>query len=103
MGCPAVMEGKVTNDAKRLIGLQVDKLLAFIGFDGMNDEMYDQFRGAGYINGAPGASVTDLTPKFPPELMPFIEFLVRMVDRLAGFDKILHVFPNEKEALQHGG
>ncbi len=27
---------------------------------------------------------------------------VNEIVRLAGFDKILHLFPNEKEALQHG-
>lgn len=77
------------DDAKRLMGLQIDKILAFTGYDGLTDETYDQMRGAGYFNGGPGSQVTDLTPKFPPEMLPMIQWVTGMIDQLGGFDNIL--------------
>ena len=38
------------DDCRRLLGVQVDKVLAFIGEGGITDETYGQFRGAGYMN-----------------------------------------------------
>lgn len=75
-------------DMRRLLGLQIDKILAFSGFDGVTDETYDQLRAAGYFNGPPGSSVTDLTPKFPPEILPILKMLMDTIDRLSGFDNL---------------
>lgn len=78
-----------SDDVKRLFGLQIDKILSFSGFDGLTDETYDQMRGAGYFNGPPGATVNDLTPKFPPESLPMLQFLIQIIDQLGGFDNAL--------------
>jgi hypothetical protein len=78
-----------TDDAKRLVGLQIDKIIGFVGFDGLTDELYDQQRNAGFVNAPQGTTMTDLTPKFPSELLPFIQFLITTVDQMGGFDNIL--------------
>jgi len=77
------------DDAKRLFGLQIDKILAFSGFDGVTDETYDQMRSAGYFNGPPGAAVSDLTPKFPPETLPMINFIITVIHMMSGMDNAL--------------
>ncbi len=77
------------DDAKRIFGMQVDKLLAFIGEGGMTDELYAQFRAAGYHNMAQWGSVEDLTPKFPPEALPLIRFMIEIINQLGGFPPIL--------------
>ncbi len=77
------------DDAKRLLGVQIDKVLAFIGEGGITDETYGQFRGAGYMNMPQGASVQDLTPKFPPEVLPLIKFTIDTIHMLAGFSDLL--------------
>lgn len=77
------------DDAKRLMGIQFDKFLAFSGYDGVTDEVYGMARLGGYLNMPMGASVNDLTPKFPPETVPMLEFLMRIIDQLGGFDNIL--------------
>ena len=77
------------DDIHRLFGLQVDKILAFSGFDGVTDETYDQMRGAGFFNGPPGASVSDLTPQFPPQSLQIVEMQMKLIDNIGGFDNIL--------------
>lgn len=77
------------DDIRRLFGLQIDKIIAFAGYDGITDETYDQMRGAGYFNGPAGASVSDLTPKFPPESLPMLQFVIQIIDQMGGFDNIL--------------
>jgi len=77
------------DDAKRLFGLQVDKILAFVGENGIDDEKYGQFRGAGYMNLSPGSDVKDLTPKIPPEMMPMIKFVIEQINWLSGFPNIM--------------
>ena len=76
-------------DAQRLIGLQVDKLVAFAGYDGLTDELYDQTRAAGYFAMPQGASATDMTPKFPDQLLPIINMIMEIIDRMGGFDNLL--------------
>ena len=77
------------DDAKRLFGLQVDKILAFTGDNGIDDERYGQFRGAGYTNLAQGSDVKDLTPKIFPEMMPMIKFVIEQINWLSGFPDIM--------------
>jgi hypothetical protein len=77
------------DDARRLSGLQIDKILAFVGDNNIIDERYGQMREAGYINLGQGSSVTDLTPKFPPELLPMIKFLIENIHILSGFPPIM--------------
>lgn len=77
------------DDVHRLLGLQMDKILAFTGFDGLTDETYDQMRGAGYFNGPMGANVTDLTPSMPPQSLEMLQMMMKLIDNIGGFDNIL--------------
>jgi hypothetical protein len=77
------------DDTKRMFGLQIDKILAFTGFDGLADETYDQMRAAGMFNMPPGAQVNDITPKMPPETLKMLEFLQQTINSLGGFDNML--------------
>jgi hypothetical protein len=77
------------DDLRRLTGLQVDKFLAFMGETGMTDELYAQFRGAGYVNLGQGGKVEDLTPKIPPELIGNIKWLIETINQQAGFPPIM--------------
>lgn len=76
-------------DVRRLFGVQVDKILAFSGSDGITDETYDQMRNAGYVNMGQGGSVTDLTPKFPAEALPLVDKLIQIIEMISGFDNML--------------
>jgi hypothetical protein len=77
------------DDAKRLIGLQIDKFLGLIGETGMSDEIYGQARLAGYLSMPQGSSIADLTPKFPPELLPMIQFVIESINMLGSFPEIM--------------
>ena len=77
---PQALLSSWADDVKRLFGLQVDKVLAFIGETGIKDEMYAQFRAAGYMGLPQGSTIQDLTPKFPPEAMPMLKFLIDTIN-----------------------
>lgn len=77
------------NDVKRVMGLQYDKLLAFSGTDGITDEMYDNFRAAGYANLGPGGNVHDLTPELPAAAFTAIELITKQMEEISGFGNIL--------------
>jgi hypothetical protein len=77
------------DDLKRMYGLQVDKLIAFSGEGNITDELYGQFRGAGYVNLAQGATVTDLTPKIPPEALPLLRFCLEILNMIGGFPPVM--------------
>ena len=77
------------DDFKRMAGLQVDKFLGFIGETGMTDELYAQARMAGFVNMNQGSSITDLTPKFPPELLEGIKFCIEQINTLGSFPPIM--------------
>lgn len=77
------------DDIKRIFGQQVDKLLAFPGFDGMTDETYAAFRSQGFVGMPQGSSVQDLTPKMPAEAGQIVKMILEMIDRVSGFPPIL--------------
>ncbi len=77
------------DDLKRLVGLQVDKLLAFTGGEGITDEKYSNFRGAGYIDLGQSGDVKDLTPPIPAALFQTIELLGKMMEEVSGFGNIM--------------
>jgi hypothetical protein len=77
------------DDLKRLFGLQVDKILGFTGEAGVTDEIYAQFRGAGYLNLPQGADIKDVTPKIPPETLSLIKFLIETINTLGEFPNIM--------------
>jgi hypothetical protein len=85
---PQALLATWADDVKRLFGLQIDKILAFTG-DGIQDEMYDQSRQAGYFNLGQGAGVTDLTPKFPDQALPMLKMMMDVIDMIGGFDNQL--------------
>lgn len=76
-------------DIKKLMSIQYDRLFAFSGY-AMNDEMYDQFRHAGWIsNDQPGGKVEDLTPPLPENAFTDIETIIKFMDEISGFQNIL--------------
>jgi hypothetical protein len=77
------------DDAKRLIGVQIDKFLGFSGENGMTDELYAQARMAGYMSLQPNSKIEDLTPKVPAELMPMIKWLMETINTVLGFPPIM--------------
>ena len=77
------------DDMKRLIGLQIDKILAFKGDNTITDEAYAQFRLAGYANLGMSGGVEDLTPKFPSELLPIIKYVQEQINTLGNFPEVL--------------
>jgi hypothetical protein len=86
------LQGWIANswqDVRRLLGIQFDKLLAFPGNEGIDNEMYDQFRTSGYIGLPPGAGVQDLTPKLPAEAFQCLEMANKAFEEVSGFDNVL--------------
>jgi hypothetical protein len=77
------------DDAKRLIGVQIDKFLGFSGENGMTDELYAQARMAGFMNMGPNSKIEDLTPKVPTELMPMVKWLMETINTILGFPPIM--------------
>ena len=77
------------DDARRLMGVQIDKFLGFVGETGMTDELYAQARMAGYANMGPGSTIQDLTPKIPAELLPMMKWLTEEINIQGGFPPIM--------------
>jgi hypothetical protein len=77
------------DDLKRLIGLQIDKIIGFSGENQITDEVYAAFRTSGYMNLGMGGKAEDLTPKFPAELLPCIKFMLEMINTLGSFPEIM--------------
>jgi hypothetical protein len=83
----ALSEGM--DDARRLMGIQVDKILGISGMDGMTDQRFDDMHGAGWASSPPGTTITDLTPKFPPELLPLLKFYIEQINTLGGLSDLM--------------
>lgn len=77
------------DDARRLMGVQIDKFLGFIGESGMTDELYGQARFSGFVNMQQGSTIQDLTPKVPPELLPMIKWMIETINQLGSFPPIM--------------
>jgi len=77
------------DDAKRLMGLQIDKILGFTGDGGITEEIYGQMRVAGWMNLPAGGDIKDVTPKFPPELLPLVKWVIEIINTIGGFPKIM--------------
>ena len=77
------------DDLQRLFGMQIDKLIGFMGEAGLTDEMYGQMRAAGYFNLPQGSTMQDVTPKIPPEALPLIKWLIEMINTLGEFGNIM--------------
>lgn len=77
------------DDLKRLMTLQIEKILGITGDAGITDEIYAQMRLAGFMNLPPGADIKDITPKFPAELLPMLKFIMEIINTLGGFPEIM--------------
>lgn len=86
---PQKMLSVWADDVLRLWGLQVDKLLGFVGETGVTDEIFGQFRQSGWMNLPQGAKIEDITPKFPPEALPMLKFLMEVINIIGGFPEIM--------------
>ena len=86
---PQALLAQWCDDLKRMYGLQVDKILMFVGDTTITDELYAQFRGAGYGNMSQGSKVEDLTPKIPAEALPLLQWVISMINILRGFPPIM--------------
>lgn len=86
---PQMLLSQGADDAARLLNVQVDKIIGYSGVDGMSDERYDQMAGAGWVSAPQGATMTDLTPKFPGELLPMLKFYIEQLNVLGGFSDLM--------------
>lgn len=86
---PQALLATYCDDAKRLMGLQIDKIMGFSGDAGITDEIYGQMRQSGYLNLGQGGRIEDVTPKFPPELLPMIKFQIETINTLGSFPNIM--------------
>jgi hypothetical protein len=77
------------NDVRRLIELQVEKFIGFQGVDAISDEIYAQMRRPGYVSVPQGAQIQDLTPRFPAEMIPLVNLILQLMDRVSGFPPIM--------------
>lgn len=86
---PQMLLSVWAEDLKRLYGLQVDKVIAFTGSGTITDERYAQFRAAGYMDMEQGADIKDITPKIPAEALPLLQWLMQVINQIAGFPPIM--------------
>lgn len=77
------------DDFRRIIGVQYDKRVGFIGFEGDPQELYDDFRSNGWVNGRQGSDIKDLTPNLPQGSIEYIKLLRGSMDEIAGFGNVL--------------
>jgi hypothetical protein len=86
---PQMLLSQGVEDVTRLMALQVDKLIGFTDFDGMTDQRYDDLHGPGWVAAPQGGKLQDLTPQFPPELLPILKFYIEQINTLGGFSDLM--------------
>ncbi len=86
---PQALLAQWMDDFKRLVGLQIDKLIAFKGDNTVLDEAYAQFRMSGYMNLGMGGGAEDMTPKIPEVLLPAVKFMIESINTLGSFPDIM--------------
>jgi len=89
MAEPQSLLASLLDDMRRLIGLQVDRILFFSGENRITDELYGQMRMAGFGSLEQNAKVEDMTPPFSNDLLPVIKFIIEQMDVNAGFPPIM--------------
>lgn len=77
------------DDASRLLGIQIDKIIGYQGVDGMTDEMFDKMHGSGWYSSPSSGTIQDLTPKFPEQLLPMLKFYIDQLNTMAGFSDLM--------------
>ena len=76
-----------TEDIKKTMSVQYDRIRAFMGFSGMNDEKFDQLQQEGWLaEENTMAKIEDLTPPLPPNAFEELKMIVEFFDDIAGFD-----------------
>lgn len=74
------------DDMKRLVGIQVDKILGFEGIDAITDEIYAQMtRVPGTMAVPQGAKIHDLTPQMPAGMVEIAQEIIALMDKASGF------------------
>ena len=77
-------------DGRRMLQLQVDKILAFTGWEGDMDEVYGNFKRTGWISiPDQNSKIQDVTPPFPAELPRTMDSIMANMERIGGFDNLL--------------
>lgn len=76
-------------DIRRLVEMQVEKLIGFEGIDAITDELYHQMRRPGYMAVPQGAKINDLTPPFPQEMIPTVQLILQLMDKVSGFPPVM--------------
>jgi len=71
-------------DFSRLMSMQYDRLIMFKGNTQISDEMYENFRQAGYISGDPTMDAKDLTPEIPRAAMEELQFVLEALNDVSG-------------------
>src|SRR5262249_54348773 len=62
---PQAFLAMLCDDTRKLSGLQIDKIIGMVGYEGDMAELRDSMHDAGGVNLPMGGSITDLTPKLP--------------------------------------
>ena len=79
-----------SEDVKKIMGLQYDRIRAFLGFSGMTDDKFDQLQTEGWLaEESSAAKVQDLTPELPPNAFEEIKMIIQFFDDIAGFDNVM--------------
>ena len=76
-------------DIRRLVELQVEKFIGFEGVDAITDEIYGQMRRPGYVSVPQGAQIKDLTPPFPEQMIPIVQLILQLMDKVSGFPPVM--------------
>ena len=79
----------LADDTQKLSGLQIDKILGLVGYEGPVEELRDALHEAGAVNLPVGGSVTDLTPKLMPEQLQLIKAMIDFIYMLGGMPPIM--------------
>jgi hypothetical protein len=77
------------DELKRIVKLYCDKCLGIEGWEGDLTELQANLRLTNMIGLPQGAKINDLTPAFPADLIRFCEFILQLMERVAGFSNIL--------------
>ena len=80
-------------DLKKIMSLQYDRRIAVIGGSGMNDELYDAFKMAGWLALEAGADIKDMTPEVPKEAFAEIQQLMSFIGEVNGFTPVMNGDP----------
>lgn len=86
---PQAFLSVLADDTKKLSGLQIDKILGMVGYEGDMAELRDSMHEAGGVNLPMGGSVSDLTPKMPAEQLQLINAVIGFIQNLGGMPPIM--------------